>query len=514
MALPIAATIVYERSHASSHQSIGSKSSNNTGVWARHHTIPSQTPLNLWGASAVTFDADSALIFGGESTLGIAHHRTNHLWALNLSTLSFRSVAVRGVAPASRRQHAVATLTDDEMLAVGGQGENGQPLGDAWSFSAGSATWHASGLEGEYAAALARAGHTLTPLPPAPYLFGPHDGAYLLFGGLSTPRVARLARFTPHSPEAYADAAADDAAEPDASPIALNDLLLLTRGARKAWSLTRLSLPDACSCRAHPISVNNKRSVKRSQSASALLPADDLDDYEDDDVKPLSEREVEMQLLGSQQKGSLSEEEAAALQASAVPRAHRPCGRYGHSAHLYVGEIGSSWSSSNTSLLEDQPCGGDGCLLIHAGAANAEHAHTRGTLRLDDLWILPLDGSWSRTRDTPKVPKALPWRALRVQPIIGSGASYPPRASHVAFLRGEWLYTLGGEAPRSPFAPLQASVSPLEERTMIWSLHLPTLTWTPTYPGTSASLTDGLPRVARVRKALFGSNTHAVSWRR
>ena len=274
---------------------------------------------------------------------------------------------------------AVAALSNDEMLAVGGQGENGQPLGDAWTFSAGSATWHASGLEGEYAAALARAGHTLTPLPPAPYLFGPHDGAYLLFGGLSTPRVARLARFTPHSPEAYADAAADDAAEPDASPVALNDLLLLTRGARKAWSLTRLSLPDACSCRAHPTSVNNKRSVKRSQSASALLPADDLDDYEDDDVKPLSEREVEMQLLGSQQKGSLSEEEAAALQASAVPRAHRPCGRYGHSAHLYVGEIGSSWSSSNTSLLEDQPCGGDGCLLIHAGAANAEHAHTRGT---------------------------------------------------------------------------------------------------------------------------------------
>ena len=124
------------------------------------------------------------------------------------------------------------------------------------------ATWTRNGLEHAAAALLARVGHSITPLPPPPggplYLREPSDAAYLLFGGRSSPRVAAVARALPDRASSvawssatlteYEAAANADAAEPGASPVSLNDLLLLTRGRAMQWQLTRLMAADQVGC--------------------------------------------------------------------------------------------------------------------------------------------------------------------------------------------------------------------------------------------------------------------------
>ena len=471
------------------------------GVWIRVRTEARETPAALWGTSVVDHGSSTALIFGGEATLGLAHHRSSGLWALNLSSpgTALRPVAHVGAPPAARRQHAAASLPDGEMLVVGGQGERGAPLGEALTWSpSSSSSWAASGLEGTWAAALARAGHTLTPLPPPSgdlYLRGRADASILLFGGLSTPRVAALARRSPngHSADEYATAAEADATEPDASLVALNDVLLLTRASRHSWGVTRLSIPDAAACSAHPIPLVTRAAAGRwrRRAASggatrALQPSAD-----DESIGQLTAwGEAEMGLLSATQ---LSTEEAEALQAARAPRLPRPCGRSGHSAHLYTGRVaGLPASACSTGA------GGVGCLIVYAGAASPDHAQ-HGTARLDDLWLLPIDPNWARTRDATRVPAVLPWRAL--QPSMVRGVSPPSRAAHAAVLHGEWLYTLGGERPRSIFATA-GGAAPAEDA--LWQLHLPSLAWTPIWSPTAAA-DDGLPRPRAGAAALIAT---------
>ena len=93
------------------------------------------------------------------------------------------------------------------------------------------------------------------------------DAAFLVFGGLTTSHIAALADGA--DADAVAAAAAADAIEADASRVALNDLLLLTRGARGAWGLTRLAPPDEIACSAHPTFL--RRVKKASDLSSAFM---------------------------------------------------------------------------------------------------------------------------------------------------------------------------------------------------------------------------------------------------
>ena len=399
------------------------------GSWSQLDYDPRTAPAAAWGVSAVQLPS-ATIAFGGEHPLGLAHERFATLWQVG-SAAQIHPITRSTPAPSARRSHAAAPLGDDGMLLIGGRGEpDGAPLGEAWmlqrtggssSSSSGSgsnisgarrssngggnstamlprrATWTRNGLEHAAAALLARVGHSITPLPPPPggplYLREPSDAAYLLFGGRSSPRVAAVARALPDRASSvawssatlteYEAAANADAAEPGASPVSLNDLLLLTRGRAMQWQLTRLMAADQVGC--------TSASTFASAAAAAASP-------HFLDVRARRARAVASG--GSHQRASalqpleLSDAEVEVLRAARAPRSRAPCARHGHSAHFYAGGVGSlpaSWcaasrhgghasgSSSGLSSGSGSGSGGGevggevgegagGCLLVHGGA--------------------------------------------------------------------------------------------------------------------------------------------------
>ena len=474
------------------------------GAWHHAHMDPHHTPMALWGASAIAQHNETALFFGGEAPLGLARHRSDGLWAINLTspTLDMRPVAHVGRGPAARRQHTAAPLPDGEMLVVGGAGESGTPLSEAWTWASGSSTWVPSGLEPS--ALLARAGHTMTalPAPAGPvYLRGANDAAFVIFGGLTTSRVAALMRRAPSSetsPAEYVAAAAADAAEPDAGSVALNDLVLLSRGARRTWRYTPLSIPDEISCSANGPLPRPTTWRRTADTPGGALQPDPVGGF--GGASPWAVAEI-----GLLDPTTLSEAEAAAMQAASAARAHRPCGRSGHSAHLYTGRIAGVPPTACTRVAavdsDGRGASGVGCLLIYAGGASSDHGQRGGAFRLDDLWILPIDSSWARTRDAPRVPSTLPWLVLR--PSVARGALAPPRSSHAAVLHKEYLFTIGGEAARTA-AGGPADVALSVDEYAMWQLHLPSLVWTPIHAA-SATGAHGLPRPSAGMTALLAS---------
>ena len=105
-------------------------------VWTAIATPAASTPPASWGFSAVTLAGGESILFGGESVNlpGLVHSKTAALWALDGRQPSFRPLAdVPSRAPSPRRQHAAAPLADGAMLLVGGLGEGGRPLGEAWT---------------------------------------------------------------------------------------------------------------------------------------------------------------------------------------------------------------------------------------------------------------------------------------------------------------------------------------------------------------------------------------------
>ena len=95
------------------------------GVWSRIATRRTASPPALWGSSLVASDNGTVLLFGGEVTLGLAHHRSNSLWSIDAAGGAFKAIATRGAVPAPRRQHAAAALPGGGMLVLGGQGAGG-----------------------------------------------------------------------------------------------------------------------------------------------------------------------------------------------------------------------------------------------------------------------------------------------------------------------------------------------------------------------------------------------------
>lgn len=437
------------------------------GVWTRIATAAVDSPPASWGHSVTPLEGHIGVAFGDLGGGGRAN--TAALWALDFDARppSFRAIAVQGRSPSPRRQHSAAPLghSSDQLVIVGGF--DGVPLGEAWTCtvrdllrieSAAPPAWtRLDALEGRYAPLLARAAHTLTPLPPpvsataARFLRGADDAAYLLFGGLTTGRIAALTR-TPGATswprQAYADAANADAAENGGSPVALNDLVLLTRGAAKAWAVTRLSSPDDIGCYATTPPLTRTTSRRRRFQWSLQPDRGDGDEqqgwgrrrWDRDDPHPLSE------------------EEASERIAAIAPRHSRPCGRHGHSAHLYSGVLGGGVGDCRGTAGS-----GYGCLLVYAGA---DHASSR----LSDLWVLPVDPSWARTRDEPAIPTPLGWRAISPDAswATADGQRAPPRALHASVLTGTHLYVIGGESSSSLVA---AAAAPL------WQLDLPSLRW-------------------------------------
>ena len=498
-------------------------------------------PVAVWGLSATLING-SALLFGGESPL--SSYQPSGLWWLAPSpsspsrrgAVAPSAVPSRGVVPLPRRQHAAATLFADRggaaggspsaaALVVGGMDDAGTPLGEAWSVDlerAGTAemmaTWTLSGLEGTHAAVLARAAHSLTALPPPPgplYLRRTTDAAFLLFGGLSTPRVAALARSTADGNSSHARfraAAAADAREFDAAPAALNDLWLLSRlsggeqgdGAPPTWRLTRLAAPNEVGCTATAgggvtIPPSNvapdgtaaaaaavggglslaqapRRATRRQRGVDGaggrpLVPPLGLDVLSQ--VVSARTHDPVAEELSMLNARALTATEAAYVAAWRAPRSPTPCARAGHTAHLYRGQIGGmsasdcggpvapEASASDSGASAGSASGGAyGCLLIFGGVDGTSS-------RLADLWSLPIDARWARTRESAPQQRAAPlrWRAMEYS---AAGALPPPRAHHAAVLYREYLYAIGGE----PCATADADCDHL------WQLHLPSLRWT------------------------------------
>ena len=431
----------------------------------RWENIPQHAfPTARWGHT-LTPIAGAALIFGGE--LGLSHVKAASLWAVNLSSLESCPLLDVGVHPSPRRQHAAAALGDDGMIVVGGLGHNGVPLNEMWTLqllrsniSGSSCSAHGGGAlppsprpvwSRSTSALLARIGHSITPLPSPlgpPYLReGSSDAAYLIFGGRSTPRVAALARalgdggssadWLSDDVAEHVAANTDDAKEPDASPIALNDLLLLTRGPAEQWSLRRLMAANMIDCASSAAWIGSRNGRGSVRMSSALLPLQLMSDAEIEGERP-TER---------------------------APRSHAPCGRLGHSAHMYRGPVDGL---PRTSCGADGRAGSVGCLLVHAGADQASK-------RLDDLWLLEVDPSWARPREVPLTHPSLTWRALL--PTY-SGAAPPPRAHHASVLSGTTVFIIGGEAKQTHAVVSPSSGDDWVRGSALWALHVPSLRWT------------------------------------
>ena len=249
-------------------------------------------PSATIGHTVTYLSPSRLLLFGGEHPLPGAFTRSSRSSRLYLldgvgrgdEPVGFSAIESLAVPP-PRRQHAAAAVSPDELLVVGGLGANGFPVGDAMvaslDASSRAAKWMPSGAEDHFAPMLARAGHSLTALPPlsGPLLLrGPSDAAFLVFGGLQSNRVATLARASALGNASHAEyvaAAAADAAEPEASLIALDDLVLFSRGANGRWRLTRLSFPTDAPCAAAelPLGVPPLSARARAVPGAALAPS-------------------------------------------------------------------------------------------------------------------------------------------------------------------------------------------------------------------------------------------------
>ena len=250
-------------------------------------------PSATIGHTVTYLSPSRLLLFGGEHPLPGAftrNSRSSRLYLLDgvgrgdepVDISAIESLAV----PPPRRQHAAAAVSPDELLVVGGLGANGFPVGDAMvaslDASSRAAKWMPSGAEDHFAPMLARAGHSLTALPPlsGPLLLrSPSDAAFLVFGGLQSNRVATLARTSTLGNASHAEyvaAAAADAHEPEASLIALDDLILFSRGANGRWRLTRLSFPTDAPCAAAelPLGVPPLSASARAVPGAALASSE------------------------------------------------------------------------------------------------------------------------------------------------------------------------------------------------------------------------------------------------
>ena len=250
-------------------------------------------PSATIGHTVTYLSPSRLLLFGGEHPLPGAftrNSRSSRLYLLDgvgrgdepVDISAIESLAV----PPPRRQHAAAAVSPDELLVVGGLGANGFPVGDAMvaslDASSRAAKWMPSGAEDHFAPMLARAGHSLTALPPlsGPLLLrSPSDAAFLVFGGLQSNRVATLARTSALGNASHAEyvaAAAADAHEPEASLIALDDLILFSRGANGRWRLTRLSFPTDAPCAAAelPLGVPPLSASARAVPGAALASSE------------------------------------------------------------------------------------------------------------------------------------------------------------------------------------------------------------------------------------------------
>ena len=416
-------------------------------------------PSATIGHTVTYLSPSRLLLFGGEHPLPGAFtrsSRSSRLYLLDgvgrgdepVDISAIESLAV----PPPRRQHAAAAVSPDELLVVGGLGANGFPVGDAMvaslDASSRAAKWMPSGAEDHFAPMLARAGHSLTALPPlsGPLLLrSPSDAAFLVFGGLQSNRVATLARASALGNASHAEyvaAAAADAAEPEASLIALDDLVLFSRGANGRWRITRLSFPTDAPCAAAelplgvpPLSAraravpgaalapSQRRLTSSARAARALgngspmqpeqpleqpleQPFEVADEVADEaaaadwtaavrrETAPSSaplDRAAEAAAAEAATEAAEAATEAALARGKTQRGAHyggahygasmRPCARSSHSAHLYSGPVYG---------LAAHVCAPDGsagrCLLLYAGSS-------RSGQRLDDLWLLALDPS-------------------------------------------------------------------------------------------------------------------------
>ena len=109
-----------------------------SGRWLRT-TMQLPAPTALWGHS-VSIHNSTAIVFGGELGTGIGGARTDELWTAELhgaslvgwSQLRPRAPRAGTASPSARRQHAAAPSAPSELLLVGGMGDAGTGLADAW----------------------------------------------------------------------------------------------------------------------------------------------------------------------------------------------------------------------------------------------------------------------------------------------------------------------------------------------------------------------------------------------
>ena len=457
----------------------------------RWHSLPATSgPSPLFGHSLTALTPSLAALFGGEHPLpgrAWSSGRSSRLVFFDPNSPSAMSIASSAAVPPPRRQHAAAAVSSSELLITGGLGADGHPIGDALvattSASLGSATWAPSGTEDHFEALLARAAHSLSalPAPPGPlFLRGPSDAAFLIFGGLASARVGALARASARgntSRAEYAAAAAADAREPDASLVALNDVLLLSRGAHGKWRLVRLAMPTDSACDAvgqphyAPAALVPYTSHGRGAAPRGVLPSRRRLGALQPQAWPREwPRAAEAAEAWEQEEEAWASAVRDEIGNDGIGRDGRaaaivspPCARSGHSAHVYAGDMHGLGSL----------CGGDGvgvgCLLVYAGASD-------GAARLDDLWLLPIDPSWARPRDMPRLAGRLAWRRLL---LAHGSASPPPRAGHASALVGRHLFVLGGEAAPVGRAGLALGLggrTPLSDA--LWRLDMTNLEWT------------------------------------
>ena len=97
-----------------------------------------EPPPGSWDHSAVYDPArDRVLVFGGVGAAGDSTRDVTGVWALDLATASWESLAVTGPEPPPRDSHsAIYVSAADEMILFGGGGDGGL-LNDAWALTLG-----------------------------------------------------------------------------------------------------------------------------------------------------------------------------------------------------------------------------------------------------------------------------------------------------------------------------------------------------------------------------------------
>lgn len=123
-----------------------------TKSWTVKQPDSPNLPPPIDSHTAVLHD-QNMIVFGGF----IGGSRTNELFALNLTTLRWTTVASSGDPPSARSGHS-ALVYNDNMVVYGGCNDEGAKLNDVWKLNLTSYTWQRVEVRGEVPEG--RSGHT------------------------------------------------------------------------------------------------------------------------------------------------------------------------------------------------------------------------------------------------------------------------------------------------------------------------------------------------------------------